>query len=105
MQRLSVLFTLLTLSLLPATVRTARAEERNPMDGTMARMAEEHQHDKPAATAAATTPPAQWAKASRSTSTTTPATPSPIPRGGSYNPKAAEDSWKRTTAFFRTHLK
>jgi len=59
MQKLSVLFTLLTLCLLPATARTARADERSAMDDTMERMAEQHQHDKPTATAAATTPPAQ----------------------------------------------
>jgi len=25
--------------------------------------------------------------------------------GGNYNPKDAEDAWKRTTAFFKKHLK
>jgi len=58
MHKLSVLCTLLTLCLLPATARTARAE-RSAMDDTMDRMAEQHRHDKPTATAAATTPPAQ----------------------------------------------
>jgi carboxymethylenebutenolidase len=56
MQKLSVGFALLTLCLLPAA---ARAEKNSAMDHTMAAMAEQHRHDKPAATAAATTPPAQ----------------------------------------------
>src|SRR5689334_15048492 len=59
MHRLSVLLTLLMLCLLPATARTARADAKSVMDDTMERMAEQHQHDKPSATAAATTPPAQ----------------------------------------------
>jgi carboxymethylenebutenolidase len=59
MQKLSVLFILLTLCLLPAAVRTARADEKSAMDDTMERMAEQHQHDKPTATAAATAQPAQ----------------------------------------------
>jgi hypothetical protein len=59
MHRLSVLLTLLMLCLLPATARTARADEKSALDNTMERMAEQHQHDKPTATAAATTPPAQ----------------------------------------------
>jgi carboxymethylenebutenolidase len=59
MQKLSVLFTLLTLCLLPATARTARADASSAMDDTMERMAEQHRHDKPTATTAATTPPAQ----------------------------------------------
>src|SRR5436190_18492702 len=64
MHRLSVLLTLvlltlLMLCLLPATARTAQADEKSAMDATMERMAEQHQHDKPTATAAATAPPAQ----------------------------------------------
>lgn len=58
MPKLSVLFTLLTLCLLPATARTARADA-NAMDATMERMAEQHRHDKPTATPAATAAPAQ----------------------------------------------
>jgi carboxymethylenebutenolidase len=59
MPKLSMLFPLLTLCLLPAAARMARADERSAMDDTMERMAEEHRHDKPTATAAAMTPPAQ----------------------------------------------
>lgn len=59
MQKLFTAFTLLALCLLPATARTARAGAGSDMDPAMDRMAEQHQHDKPTATAAATTPPAQ----------------------------------------------
>jgi carboxymethylenebutenolidase len=54
--RFTLLFTLSMLCLLPAT---ARADEKSAMDATLERMAEQHQHDRPTATAAATTPPAQ----------------------------------------------
>jgi carboxymethylenebutenolidase len=56
MQKLSVACALLALCLVPAA---ARAEEKSTMDHTMERMAEQHQHDKPAATPAATAQPAQ----------------------------------------------
>jgi carboxymethylenebutenolidase len=47
---------LFLLCLAPAA---AQADERSDMDKETAAMAEQHKHDKPAATAAATTPPAQ----------------------------------------------
>jgi carboxymethylenebutenolidase len=56
MQKLSLACALLALCLVPAAVR---AEEKSTMDHTMEKMAEQHQHDKPAATPAATAQPAQ----------------------------------------------
>ena len=47
---------LFLLCLAPAA---AQAAERSAMDATTEKMAEQHKHDKPTATAAATTPPAQ----------------------------------------------
>jgi carboxymethylenebutenolidase len=52
MNQRALFVSLLTLALVPAA---GRADERSDME----RMAQEHQHDKPVATAVATTPPAQ----------------------------------------------
>lgn len=52
MNHRALIVSLLTLMLVPAA---SRADEKSDME----RMAQEHKHDKPAATAAATTPPAQ----------------------------------------------